>query len=187
MFEHTNSEVNFLFAASQASCRDPVLSQVVKAVSREEESEQQPYSHKAAELSLEQGCLLWSSMTVIPHVPRVTQDRQYRVSPTTGGRRIPKPKRTERRPWHRGTLPDIRPAIPGLPEHRREEDPKAQKDRAASVAPRDSSRDGYPMVQSDKLTEHGVILEDLVCYYKEIYRNESLKKPDEEYLYGSRK
>ncbi|KAL3203428.1 hypothetical protein MRX96_011967 [Rhipicephalus microplus] len=48
-------------------------------------------------------------------------------------------------------------------------------------------RDGYPMVLSDKLREHGVILEDLVCYYKEIYRNESLKKPDEEYLYGSRK
>ncbi|XP_075749335.1 uncharacterized protein LOC119173010 [Rhipicephalus microplus] len=47
--------------------------------------------------------------------------------------------------------------------------------------------DGYPMVQSDKLRENGVILEDLVCYYKEIYRNESLKKPDEEYLYGSRK
>ncbi|KAL3222766.1 hypothetical protein MRX96_000653 [Rhipicephalus microplus] len=35
---------------------------------------------------------------------------------------------------------DPRPAIPGLPDHRREEDPKAQKDRAASVAPRDRSR-----------------------------------------------
>ncbi|KAL3188023.1 hypothetical protein MRX96_004258 [Rhipicephalus microplus] len=34
-----------------------------------------------------------------------TQDRQYRVSPTPGGRRIRKLKRTEWRPWHRRTLP----------------------------------------------------------------------------------
>ncbi|KAL3201278.1 hypothetical protein MRX96_043006 [Rhipicephalus microplus] len=35
---------------------------------------------------------------------------------------------------------DPRLAILGLPDHRREEDPKAQKDRAVSVAPRDPSR-----------------------------------------------
>ncbi|KAL1416979.1 hypothetical protein MTO96_027277 [Rhipicephalus appendiculatus] len=50
----------------EATSRDPVLSQVVKAVSREEELVQQSYSHKAAELSLEQGCLLWGSRVVIP-------------------------------------------------------------------------------------------------------------------------
>ncbi|KAL3219357.1 hypothetical protein MRX96_030500 [Rhipicephalus microplus] len=35
---------------------------------------------------------------------------------------------------------DPRPAIPGFPYQRKEEDPKAQKDRVASVAPRDPSR-----------------------------------------------
>ncbi|KAL3222056.1 hypothetical protein MRX96_028974 [Rhipicephalus microplus] len=34
---------------------------------------------------------------------------------------------------------DRRPPIPGLHYHKREEDPKAQKDRVVSVAPRDPS------------------------------------------------
>ncbi|XP_037556252.1 uncharacterized protein LOC119433154 [Dermacentor silvarum] len=50
----------------EATSRDPVLSQMVKAVSRGEELVQQAYSHKAAELSLQQGCLLWGSRVVIP-------------------------------------------------------------------------------------------------------------------------
>ncbi|XP_037512230.1 uncharacterized protein K02A2.6-like [Rhipicephalus sanguineus] len=66
MLEHAYPEVLSRSAVSQATSRDPVLSQVVKAVSRGEELVQQPYSHKAAELSLEQGCLLWGSRVVIP-------------------------------------------------------------------------------------------------------------------------
>lgn len=48
-------------------------------------------------------------------------------------------------------------------------------------------RDGYPTVITQNLKEHGVLPKDLLCFYKEIYRNESLKKPDERYLYGNRK
>ncbi|XP_070394030.1 uncharacterized protein [Dermacentor albipictus] len=40
--------------------------QVVKVVSRGEELVQQAYSHKAADLSLQQGCLQWASRVVIP-------------------------------------------------------------------------------------------------------------------------
>ncbi|KAL3219339.1 hypothetical protein MRX96_030485 [Rhipicephalus microplus] len=46
-------------AVSQATSRDPALSQVVKALSRGEESVQEHYNLKATELSLKQGCLLW--------------------------------------------------------------------------------------------------------------------------------
>ncbi|XP_077548048.1 uncharacterized protein LOC144160733 [Haemaphysalis longicornis] len=46
-------------------CRKPVLSQVVKAVSRGEELAEQTYSHKAAEVSLKQRCLLWGSRVMI--------------------------------------------------------------------------------------------------------------------------
>lgn len=66
MLEHAYPEVLSRSAVSQATSRDPVLSQVVKAVSRGEELVQQAYSHKAAELSLQQGCLLWGSRVVIP-------------------------------------------------------------------------------------------------------------------------
>ncbi|XP_037498704.1 uncharacterized protein K02A2.6-like [Rhipicephalus sanguineus] len=66
MLEHAYSEVLSRSSVSQATSQDPVLSQVVKAVSREEELVQQSYSHKAAELSLEQCCLLWGSRGVIP-------------------------------------------------------------------------------------------------------------------------
>ncbi|XP_049271276.1 3 beta-hydroxysteroid dehydrogenase/Delta 5--_4-isomerase [Rhipicephalus sanguineus] len=37
---------------------------------------------------------------------------------------------------------DPKPALPNLPEHRREQDPRAQKERAASTAPRDPSSAG---------------------------------------------
>ncbi|XP_049524460.1 uncharacterized protein K02A2.6-like [Dermacentor silvarum] len=66
MLGHAYPEVLSRSAVSQATSRDPVLSQVVKAVSRGEELVQQAYSHKAAELSLQQGCLLWGSRVVIP-------------------------------------------------------------------------------------------------------------------------
>ncbi|KAL1484105.1 hypothetical protein MTO96_050109, partial [Rhipicephalus appendiculatus] len=66
MLEHAYPETLSRSVVSQATSRDPVLSQVVKAVSRGEELVQQSYSHKAAELSLEQGCLLWGSRVVIP-------------------------------------------------------------------------------------------------------------------------
>ncbi|XP_049527605.1 uncharacterized protein LOC125947237 [Dermacentor silvarum] len=66
MLEHAYPEVLSRSAVSQATSRDPVLSQVVKAVSRGQELVQQAYSHKAAELGLQQGCLLWGSRVVIP-------------------------------------------------------------------------------------------------------------------------
>ncbi|XP_037529327.1 uncharacterized protein K02A2.6-like [Rhipicephalus sanguineus] len=66
MLEHAYTEVLSRSAVSQATSRYLVLSQVVKAVSRGEELVQQSYRHKAAELSLKQGCLLWGSRLVIP-------------------------------------------------------------------------------------------------------------------------
>ncbi|KAL1419639.1 hypothetical protein MTO96_025209 [Rhipicephalus appendiculatus] len=56
MMEHAYPQILSRSVVSQATSRDPVLSQVVKAVSRGEGLVQQSYSHKAAELSLEQGC-----------------------------------------------------------------------------------------------------------------------------------
>lgn len=47
-------------------------------------------------------------------------------------------------------------------------------------------RDGFPAIIDENLKEHGVLPKDLVCFYKEIYRNESLKKPDAKYLYSTR-
>ncbi|KAL3246421.1 hypothetical protein MRX96_017883 [Rhipicephalus microplus] len=58
MLEHAYLEVISRSAVSQATSRDQVLSQVVKAVSREKKLVQQPYSYKAAELSLQQSCVL---------------------------------------------------------------------------------------------------------------------------------
>ncbi|XP_037563432.1 uncharacterized protein K02A2.6-like [Dermacentor silvarum] len=66
MLEHAYPEVLSRSAVSLATSRDPILSQVVKAVSQGEELVQQAYSHKAAELNLQQGCLLWGSRVVIP-------------------------------------------------------------------------------------------------------------------------
>nr|XP_037284884.1 uncharacterized protein K02A2.6-like [Rhipicephalus microplus] len=66
MLKHAYPEVLSRSAVSQATSRDPVLSQVVKAVSRGEELAERMYSHKSAELSLQQGCLLWGSRVVIP-------------------------------------------------------------------------------------------------------------------------
>ncbi|XP_037564659.1 uncharacterized protein K02A2.6-like [Dermacentor silvarum] len=66
MLERAYPEVLSRSAVSQATTRNPVLSQVVKAVSRGDELVQQAYSHKAAELSLQQGCLLWGFWVVIP-------------------------------------------------------------------------------------------------------------------------
>ncbi|XP_037574536.1 uncharacterized protein LOC119456791 [Dermacentor silvarum] len=63
MLEHASPEVLSRSAVSLATSCDPVLSQVVKAVSRGEELVQQAYSHKASELSLHQGCL-YSSATI---------------------------------------------------------------------------------------------------------------------------
>ncbi|XP_077551158.1 uncharacterized protein LOC144164744 [Haemaphysalis longicornis] len=53
-------------AGAQATSRDQVLSQVVKVVSQREELVERTYSHKAAEVSVQQGCLLWGSRGVIP-------------------------------------------------------------------------------------------------------------------------
>lgn len=72
MLEHAYPEVLSRSAVSQATSRDLVLSQVVKAVSRGEELAERTYSHKPAELSLQQGCLLWGSRVVIPQSLRST-------------------------------------------------------------------------------------------------------------------
>ncbi|XP_070380765.1 uncharacterized protein [Dermacentor albipictus] len=66
MLEHPHPEILSRCAIWQAARRDPVLSQVVEVVSRREELAQQAYSQRAAELSLQQGCLLWGSEMVIP-------------------------------------------------------------------------------------------------------------------------
>ncbi|XP_037555552.1 uncharacterized protein LOC119432461 [Dermacentor silvarum] len=66
MLEHAYPEVLSRSAVSQATSHDPVLSRVVKGMSSGEELVQQDYSHKAAELYLQQDCLLWGSRVVIP-------------------------------------------------------------------------------------------------------------------------
>ncbi|XP_075543841.1 uncharacterized protein LOC142578328 [Dermacentor variabilis] len=48
-------------------------------------------------------------------------------------------------------------------------------------------RNGFPAILPHNLKEHGVLPEDLDCFYKEIYRNESLVVPDRHYVYGRRK
>ncbi|KAL1448704.1 hypothetical protein MTO96_028190 [Rhipicephalus appendiculatus] len=63
---HAYPEILSRSVVSQATSPDTVLSQGLKAVSRGEELVQQSSSRKAAELSLEQGCLLWGSRVVIP-------------------------------------------------------------------------------------------------------------------------
>ncbi|KAL3186377.1 hypothetical protein MRX96_028093 [Rhipicephalus microplus] len=72
MLEHAYPEVLSRSALSQATSRVPVLSQVVKVVSRGEELAERTYSHKSAKLSLQQGCLLWGSRVVIPQSLRYT-------------------------------------------------------------------------------------------------------------------
>ncbi|XP_075559794.1 uncharacterized protein LOC142591356 [Dermacentor variabilis] len=62
--EHAYADALSRSAVSQATSQDPDLSQVVKAVSRGEELFLWVYSHKAVELSLQQGCLLWGSRVV---------------------------------------------------------------------------------------------------------------------------
>ncbi|XP_077509469.1 uncharacterized protein LOC144120695 [Amblyomma americanum] len=47
-------------------------------------------------------------------------------------------------------------------------------------------RNGFPAILPERLKEHDVVPEDLVCFYKEIYRNESLDFPDEKYMFGPR-
>ncbi|KAL3208615.1 hypothetical protein MRX96_038969 [Rhipicephalus microplus] len=54
---------------------------------------------------------------------------------------------------------DPRAAVRGLPDHQREEDPKAQKDRAASVAPRDTSRIRKTRAQSTRYSRERPTLE----------------------------
>ncbi|XP_065296325.1 uncharacterized protein [Dermacentor albipictus] len=47
-------------------------------------------------------------------------------------------------------------------------------------------RNGLPVILPRNLEEHGVLPEDLDCFYKEIYRNESLAVPDRQHVYGPR-
>ncbi|XP_077547742.1 uncharacterized protein LOC144159989 [Haemaphysalis longicornis] len=72
MLEHANLEVLSRSAVSQATSRDPVLSQVVKAVSRGEELVERSCSYKAAELSLQQGCVLWGYRVLVEALPVTT-------------------------------------------------------------------------------------------------------------------
>ncbi|XP_075543851.1 uncharacterized protein LOC142578339 [Dermacentor variabilis] len=53
-------------AVSHVTSCDPVLPQGVKAASGGVELVQQTYYHKTAELSLQQGCLLWVSRVAMP-------------------------------------------------------------------------------------------------------------------------
>ncbi|XP_070395460.1 uncharacterized protein [Dermacentor albipictus] len=69
MLEHAYLEVLSSSVVSQAVSRNPVRSQVVKAVSSGDELVQQAYSHMAAELSWQQGCLLGGSRVVIAQSP----------------------------------------------------------------------------------------------------------------------
>ncbi|XP_077507433.1 uncharacterized protein LOC144118357 [Amblyomma americanum] len=45
-------------------------------------------------------------------------------------------------------------------------------------------KNGFPVVLEEKLKEHDLHPQDLVCFYKEIRRNESLSIPDEGYAFG---
>ncbi|KAL3193248.1 hypothetical protein MRX96_017930 [Rhipicephalus microplus] len=48
-------------------------------------------------------------------------------------------------------------------------------------------RNGSPFIPPRELRQHGVLPEDLVCFYSEIYRNESVAVPDKRYMKGRRK
>ncbi|XP_037567982.2 uncharacterized protein LOC119448842 [Dermacentor silvarum] len=48
-------------------------------------------------------------------------------------------------------------------------------------------RNGVAAILPRNLEEHGVHPDDLDCFYKEIYRNESLTVPDRHYVYGRRR
>ncbi|KAH8026525.1 hypothetical protein HPB51_021137 [Rhipicephalus microplus] len=48
-------------------------------------------------------------------------------------------------------------------------------------------RNGFPFVLAWALEHHGVLPEDFVCFYNEIYRNESINVPDKHYTKGRRK
>ncbi|XP_075550778.1 uncharacterized protein LOC142584561 [Dermacentor variabilis] len=85
MLEPAYPDVPSSSAVSQATSRDPVLSRVIKAVSCGEALVQQAYSHKAAELSLQLGCLLWGSKMVIPQCLR----SRHRVSGLADKERYP--------------------------------------------------------------------------------------------------
>ncbi|XP_075556725.1 uncharacterized protein LOC142588791 [Dermacentor variabilis] len=67
--KHTYPEVLSRSSVSLVTSRDPVLAYVVKAVSRGQELVQQAYSQEAADLSLQQRCLLWRSKVVISQSP----------------------------------------------------------------------------------------------------------------------
>ncbi|KAK8778804.1 hypothetical protein V5799_019855 [Amblyomma americanum] len=45
-------------------------------------------------------------------------------------------------------------------------------------------RNGFPVVLPQKLKEHGVVQEDLLCFYKQIYRHKSARRPDNSYFLG---
>ncbi|KAH7969390.1 uncharacterized protein LOC119381845 [Rhipicephalus sanguineus] len=48
-------------------------------------------------------------------------------------------------------------------------------------------RNGFPSILPQQLKQHGVLPEDVVCFYKKIYRNASLAVPDKHYMKGRRK
>nr|XP_050040400.2 uncharacterized protein LOC126537432 [Dermacentor andersoni] len=48
-------------------------------------------------------------------------------------------------------------------------------------------RHGFPTILPHKLEEHRVLPEELTCFYREIYRNDSLNVPDRVYLFGPRR
>ncbi|KAH7969391.1 hypothetical protein HPB52_017546 [Rhipicephalus sanguineus] len=48
-------------------------------------------------------------------------------------------------------------------------------------------RNGFPSILPRGLEEHGVLPEDLVCFYNEIYRNAYGAAPDKRYMKGKRK
>lgn len=81
------------------------------------------------------------------------------------------------------TLPQFDPFDPSVrPYFRRRSDSSRCYGKPNFIA----IRDGLPAVIPENLKEHDVLPEHLVCFYKEIYQNESLDKPDEKYLYGPR-
>ncbi|XP_077547985.1 uncharacterized protein LOC144160626 [Haemaphysalis longicornis] len=66
MLEHAYSEELSTLAVSQAASGIQILSQVVNPVARGQKLVEWTFSHKAAELSLPQGCMLLGSMLIIP-------------------------------------------------------------------------------------------------------------------------
>ncbi|XP_070389369.1 uncharacterized protein [Dermacentor albipictus] len=83
MLEHVYPKALSRSAVSQATSQDPVLSKVTKAVCRGALA-QQAYSHKAAELSSQQGCLLWE--TLVPPTCGFWGNLQGPLLPGGGGR-----------------------------------------------------------------------------------------------------